>query len=315
MKTPVAFIIFNRPKQTKLVIDALRLIKPEKIYVVADGPRNRDEQSKCDEARAIIETIDWKCEVLKKYSVENLGCGVSVSHGLDWVFDNEEMAIILEDDCLPNPSFFPFCEKLLEKYKDDERIMHVSGNFFQHKNRKFNDQNSYYGSILPHVWGWATWKRAWKKYDYNLIKWPEIRKGGDLISWFNNSSAYEYWSSIWNEYYTKKINNWDARWAFACMINKAICINPTVNLITNIGFDESATHTKTLDESANIPTKIMEFPLIHPEKLLIDRQADAFTFRKNFGIDEKLQHRILRPIKDQFPNLYWKIRNYLKKLI
>lgn len=313
MKTPIALIIFNRPKQTRQVFESIRLIKPEKLYVIADGHRTKDEQSLCDETRAIIETIDWRCDLKKKYSDKNLGCGINESKGLDWVFDQEDQAIILEDDCLPHPSFFPFCEELLERYKNNNAIMHISGNFFQHKNNKFKDRNSYYGSVLPHVWGWATWKRAWKKYDYDLTQWPEEKQKQTLAPWFKNPAAYEYWSGIWDQYYTEKINNYDARWVFACMINKAICINPTVNLISNIGFDESATHTKIPDESANIPTKEMHFPLIHPDKLAINYQADEFTFRKNFGIDEKIRHRIIRPVKNKFPKLYWTLRNAFNK--
>lgn len=315
MKTAIALIIFNRPKQTKQVIDALRQIKPTKIYVVADGPRNEKEKIRCKETRDIIEQIDWKCDVKKKYSDKNLGCGINESLGLDWVFENEDQAIILEDDCLPHPSFFPFCEELLEKYRDTNSVMHISGNFFHQKNRRFNDKNSYYASILPHVWGWATWKRAWNKYDYDMNLWPDAKKNNKLVEWFKNPAAYEYWSKIWDEYRNNNVNNYDARWVFACMINNGICINPTVNLITNIGFDENATHTKVPDESANIPTKPMNFPLIHPTTLKINYQADDYTFKKNFGIDEKILHQILRPIKNHFPNLYWRTRNYLKKFI
>lgn len=313
MKTPITFIIFNRPKQTKAVIDALRHIKPEKLYVVADGPRNPEEQTACEAARAIIDTIDWNCEVKKKYSDINLGCGFNESRGLDWVFAQEEITIILEDDCLPHPSFFPFCTELLEKYKDDKRVMHISGNFFNQKNKKFKDRNSYFASILPHVWGWATWKRAWHKYDYELTQWPKEKEDGTLIPWFDNPAGYEYWSMVWDQYRKDRVNNYDARWVFTCMINKGICLNPTVNLITNIGFDELATHTKIPDESANIPTVEMRFPLKHPENLKINRQADAFVYRQNFGVDEKILHRALRPIKNHFPKTYWKVRNLFQK--
>lgn len=313
MKTPVLLVIFNRPRQTKEIFERLRSIKPSKLYVVADGPRTDDEKVACDSARSIIDTIDWKCDLKKKYSEFNLGCGINESCGIDWVFQQEEEAIILEDDCLPHPSFFRFCTELLEKYRHDEKIMHISGNFFQQKNRRFHTNSSYYGSTLPHVWGWATWKRAWKKYDYNLNEWPEAREGKILDKWFNNSAAQEYWSMVWNQYYNEKVNNYDARWVFACIINQGICINPTTNLVTNIGFDELATHTKVPDESANIPAYEMKFPLTHPGKLSINYQADMFTLRHNFGVDEKMRHRMLRPIKNTFPKLYWTIRNIFRK--
>ncbi len=313
MKTPIILIIFNRPQETRKVIDSLRLIKPEKLYVIADGPRTPGELSLCEATRAVMETIDWECDIQKKYSEKNLGCGINVSSGITWAFEHEEQAIILEDDCLPNPTFFPFCNELLERYKNDETVMHISGNFFQQKNRAFKESASYYASILPHIWGWATWKRAWKKYDFNLTQWPEIKKTGSLKSWFKNPAAYEYWSGIWDQYYTQKINIWDAQWVFACAANRGICINPTVNLVSNIGYGTSATNTKTLDESANIPTKEISFPLIHPQTLIINRQADEFTARKNFGIDDTVLHRALRPIKNMFPNTYWKLRNLFRK--
>lgn len=315
MNTPIALIIFNRPKQTKEVFETLRKIKPTKLYVIADGPRHENERDACEKARAIIDTIDWECDLKKKYSDKNLGCGINESKGLDWVFENEETAIILEDDCLPDDTFFRFCTELLEKYKDDKSVMHISGNFFQQKNKNFRDNHSYYASILPHVWGWATWRRAWQKYDYNLTSWPQTKKDGSLIPWFNNPAAYEYWSGIWDEYKTYEVNNYDARWVFACMINHAICINPTVNLITNIGFDESATHTKTPDDSANIPTTPMQFPLNHPASLNINYKADKYTFRKNFGVDEKLIYRIVRPIKTRFPKQYRALKRLFRKQV
>ena len=313
MKTPVAFIIFNRPEETQRVFEAIRAAQPETLLVVADGPRTEGERARCEATRAIIDSVNWKCVVKKNYSETNLGCGKRVSSGIDWVFREVDRAIIIEDDCLPHPSFFPFCEELLERYKNDEQIMNISGSFFQQKNRRFVVEASYYSSILPHLWGWATWRRAWKKYDYNLTQWPEAKKEQTLVPIFKNPAAYEYWSHVWDQYRNDKTNNWDSQWFFACVANKGICLNPTVNLVSNIGFGEKATHSKTPNDCANIPTHAMTFPLIHPKKNTINNQADAFMFRQNFGIDKKLHHRILRPFKTAFPKLYWTIRQLFGK--
>jgi hypothetical protein len=313
MKTPIAFIIFNRPKQAKLVFEAIRAARPETLLVIADGPRSEDERAVCQVTRDIISEVDWKCEVRKNYSEKNLGCRKRVSSGLDWVFQEVDRAIILEDDCLPDPSFFQFCEKLLERYKDDGQIMSIGGNFFQQKNKSFNCSDSYYFSILPHIWGWATWRRAWLKYDVDLARWPEIKKQKTLESYFNNPGAYEYWSHVWDQYYNKRIDSWDGQWFFACAVNKGVCINPNVNLVSNIGFGEKATHTRSSSEFSKIPVGTMQFPLCHPEKIAVNRVSDKFTFQQIFGIDKKMRYRFLRPFKTRFPEFYQSLRRLFGK--
>ena len=169
METPIAFFIFRRPETTRRVFEQIRKVKPLKLFVVADGGRNEEEWKKCHAARAVIEAVDWPCEVIKNYADKNFGCKIRISSGLDWVFQNTEKAIILEDDTLPHESFFRFSEELLRHYKDNPKIMHISGVNFQQKNSDFRCSDSYYFSRLPHIWGWATWKRAWKNYDVNFL--------------------------------------------------------------------------------------------------------------------------------------------------
>lgn len=314
MKTPVALIIFNRPEHTRCVFEAIRAARPEKLFVIADGARNEAEKEICTKTRAIIDTVDWPCVVEKNYSEHNLGCRDRVSSGITWVFERVEQAIILEDDCLPHPSFFPFCEDVLERYKDDERVMHISGNFFQQKNRRFKTTASYYTSAIPHIWGWATWRRAWQHYDVDLTQWPKLRDSGVMKEKFHNDAAFEYWERVWNQYCAGKIDSWDGQWVFACIAHDGLCINPTTNLVSNIGFGTQATHTKTSGSIfANTPTQEMTFPLTHPATLEINRHADVFTHRQNFGVDEKIRHRLLRPIKAVFPKQYWVVRNLFKK--
>lgn len=312
MNTPVALFLFKREKETRRVFEMIRAAKPEVLLLVADGPRLAEESAACEATRNVVASIDWNCSVYTQYSDINLGCRARVSSGIDWIFNQVDRAIILEEDCVPHPSFFPFCEELLERYQDDRRIMSISGNFFQQSNNQFQTEDSYYASILPHIWGWATWRRAWAKYDVDMHSWPSVRSQGSLKEYFNNAGAYEYWSNVWDQYYEHKIDSWDGQWFYACAINQGICLNPTVNLVSNIGFGTDATHTKSSSAFSALPVYPARFPLRHPKTIAIDHEADAFMFRHNFGIDEKFRHRLLRPIKTAFPKLYWKSRNLIR---
>lgn len=311
LETPIAFIIFNRPETTQRVFDEIKKVKPKKLFVISDGARNEEEEAIVVETRKIIDQIDWSCEVHKNYSDTNLGCKVRVSSGIDWFFENVEQGIILEDDCLPNQSFFWFCKELLERYADDEKVMHISGDFFQQKNKNFNHPESYYFSVVPHIWGWATWRRAWKHYDVNLKDWPRIKEGGEVAQVLNRQEVYDYWSYVWDKYHAGTKNSWDGQWAFACITNNGICINPTVNLVSNIGFGRNATRTKELTWVANLPTQELTFPLVHPLKTDVDRRADAYTFREVFKINKNLFRRMVQPLKTALPGSYQKIKRLL----
>ena len=278
MKTPVVLIIFKRPDTTRKVFEVIREAKPEKLYIIADGPRSSkpDESKKCAEARAVIDSVDWKCEVHKDYSDINLGCANRVSSGLDWVFSCEEEAIILEDDCLPDPTFFGFCEENLEKYRDDCRIMSITG-----QNVQFGQKRggySYYFSYFSYIWGWATWKRAWNYYDFNLSLWPQVKRDKVLNLIFDSEDAAKTWEELLENTLLSNIEAWDYRWILSCLLQNGLHIVPNQNLVSNIGFGLDSTNThSSRSPLANISSSSIEFPLIHPPYIVRHTAADRFS--------------------------------------
>jgi hypothetical protein len=279
MKTPVAFIIFNRPDTTKRVFEAIRQAKPPKLFIIADGPRSNhpSDIEKCAAARAIIDGVDWECEVLTNYSDINLGCGKRLPTGITWVFEQVEEAIILEDDCLPDPSFFYFCEELLEYYRDDNRIAIISGqnNLLGYKTSPY----SYYFSKYPYIWGWATWRRSWKYFDPKISLWEEVKNGNWLENIIPNRKLGKYWEKIFQNTYDGNAGTvWDYSWTFACSTNNFLCVISNVNLISNIGFGESSTHTKdSYNKFSDLPTQEVNFPLVHPPFMITDTKADILA--------------------------------------
>jgi hypothetical protein len=284
LSTPVAFIIFNRPDLTRIVFQSIRRAQPKTLLVVADGPRNDSERVKCNSARSIIDSVDWDCEVIKNYSEVNLGCRDRVSSGIDWVFSQVEEAIILEDDCLPSDSFFGFCEMMLDCYRDDRRIMMISGNNFQVYRDRLPSSHaySYYFSKYVHVWGWATWRRAWELYDVNMSSWPFFKEEN-----LNNSLSADpveilFWQDIFERVSVGEIDTWDYQWVYACFHQNSMSIMPSVNLISNIGFRADATHTLSDSPWSNLPTEELD-EIVHPVFMMCDRDSDTYTFEKVFG--------------------------------
>lgn len=275
MKTPVVLIIYHRPELVNKLIENLRFVKPKKIYVIADGPKNMEDKIACESTRAVIDTIDWPCEVKKIYSKDNLGLRRRVVSGLNEVFSIEDRAIILEDDLVPDPSFFKFCDELLEKYENDERIISISGNNFQFDKNKIKE--SYYFSKYVHSWGWATWKRAWHLYDDNMESWKKLRKTNWLGKILDNYIATLYWRMIFDLVNTGKIDSWAYRWTYSAMLAKGLTIIPNRNLVSNVGVGESATHTKKNERKLNMPTHKIRFPLIHPKEVRINKKCDKTT--------------------------------------
>ena len=282
MNTPVVLIIFNRPDTTAQVFAEIRKARPPQLLVIADGPReNRaDDLGKCREARTIVEQVDWPCQVITNYANQNLGCKHRVSSGLDWAFSLVEEAIILEDDCLPHPSFFRYCEELLERYRDDRRIGMISGHNVLFGYQRTND--SYYYSSIPHIWGWATWRRTWEAYDFSISSWPQVRDAGLLQDIFNSDIEVKSWTSIFDCQYDGVFDTWDYQLVFASLINNWLNITPNVNLISNLGFGVDATHTDNLkDVLAKQPTEAMVFPLVHPSFVVNDRVSERKVFNRS----------------------------------
>ena len=276
LKTPVAFIIFNRPDTTERVFAEIAHAKPPKLLVVGDGARsNREgEVEKVVATRAIINRVDWPCEVLTNFSEVNLGCKVRVSSGLDWVFEQVPEAIILEDDCLPNPTFFRFCEELLQRYRDDQRIGMISGDNFQ-LGYRLND-DSYYFSNLNHIWGWASWRDRWQNdYDVELKHWPKVRDEGRMADWYGSKVLQKSFCKDFENVYHGRIDTWDYQWNFGSRLNGRISALPNVNLISNIGFGAEATHTIAFNKLANMGTSETRFPLIHPDNVFAAVSLDT----------------------------------------
>lgn len=277
LKTPVAFIIFNRPDTTERVFAEIARARPAKLLVVGDGPRaNRPgEAEKVAACRAIIHRVNWPCEVLTNYSETNMGCKMRVSSGLDWVFEQVPEAIILEDDCLPHPTFFRFCQEMLERYRDDERIGMISGDNFQFGQVVTTD--SYYFSKYTHIWGWATWRRAWSGYDVEASIWPILLKEGWLKQISENKGEEAYWHEVFQSVYDGGLDTWDYQWTLRCFAQGQVSVMPNLNLISNIGFAQDATHTIEKSIYANMAVKEMSFPLKHPEIIRANPRADTYT--------------------------------------
>ncbi|MBS1788528.1 MAG: glycosyltransferase family 2 protein [Acidobacteria bacterium] len=283
VQTSIVFIIFNRPDTAAKVFAEIRRARPQKLFVIADAPRvsQKGEREKCLAARAIIEAVDWECEVFTNFAESNLGCQRRISSGLDWVFDQVEEAIVLEDDCVPHPSFFPFCEELLDRYREDRRVMHIAGTNYQFGRQRF--PYSYYFSRYNHCTGWATWRSAWRHFDVEMKLWPEFRDRNLLKDLFDDAQAEAYWHRSFQMVYEKRIDSWAYCWTLACWIQNGLTILPNVNLICNIGFDANGSHTKNRrSRFANIPLEEMKFPLQHPPFVVRDDQADRFTQDNNF---------------------------------
>jgi hypothetical protein len=275
MKTAVAFLVFNRPELTERVFEVIRRMRPPKLLVVADGPRmtNPEDVERCSRVRSVFERVDWQCEVLKNFSNVNLGCGKRISSGLEWVFDSVEEAIIIEDDCLPHLTFFPYCESLLERYRANDRIGFIGGVNFSSGKGKYD--HSYYFSRGHFIWGWASWRRAWKGYDFDMKTWPSLREGNWLAGLFSDKTVARYYTHNFNMTYEHFVDTWDYQWFFHNWTNERLEIMPKVNLVTNIGHDKrNATHTRFNSKISNVVTQPMEFPLLHPTKITINEGLD-----------------------------------------
>lgn len=266
----------------------LREVQPKVIYVSADGPASESEVERCRQARESIEAIDWPCEVHTRLLDENRGGPYACSSAINWAFEQVTRLIILEDDCLPNPEFFSFCEQMLERYSDEPRVMHVAGsNFIPEKTR---NKESYHFSRYTPVWGWATWRRAWEHFDLDLSDWPVQRRNGLLEKCFHTRSERKYWTYFFDRVHRKISVHWDYAWQYTCLAHNGLAVVPNCNLVSNIGFGEEATHTINSSQYiASLPRETMQIEAIeHPASLVVDEYADALTFHSRFAEDKRM---------------------------
>jgi len=300
LNTPVALFAFNRPATTLRVFEAIAAVRPARLLLVADGPRpdRPGEAEACRRVRDIMGRVDWPCEVSTNFAAANLGCQERVISGLDWVFSLVEEAIILEDDCLPDPSFFPFCHELLHKYRGDNRIAYISGCNLQEKYQSnyLRDGASYFFSQIGGIWGWATWRSEWRLYDRHLSDWPEIKKNNKLADIFDQAKIVSYWTKIFDSMHEKRgPNTWDYQWFYTGLTQNKITIVPSVNLIANIGFGKDATHTTEEDSRFMLTASAVSFPLKHPICLIPSRAMDRR--RVEDMIATPLMARIARKVR------------------
>jgi hypothetical protein len=306
--TPILFLVFNRPETTAVVFEEIKRIKPKYLFVACDGPREgvSGESETVESVKKLItENINWECEVKTLFRDKNLGCKIAVSSALDWFFGQVEEGIILEDDCLPDQSFFYYCQALLEKFRYDDRVMHIGGNNFQDGIKRGND--SYYFSIFNHIWGWATWRRAWKYYDLTMRDYPEFEKQKKIFTIFNKLGEQIYWQKIFKNMFAGKINTWDYAWFFSCLLHGGLSCTPNVNLVSNIGLNNSATHFSLRDDLC-LSRQSISFPLTHPVNFVANREADSYTDKRFFKTG------LLRVVSVSIID-YLGIKNSLKKII
>ncbi len=279
--TPIAFIAFNRPDHTRMSFSRIREQRPRQLFLIADGPRagHPTDAERCAEVRRIIEAVDWPCDVRRDYSSTNLGSKSRVSSGLDWVFSQRDRAIVLEDDCVPHPDFFTFCEALLDRYADDSRVAVITGGNYQQGNRR--GDASYYFSRYNHVWGWATWRRAWDLYDGDMSFWPEFKESGEWERLFPDPLERRYWTRVFDR--AGQIDAWGYPWTASVWHHGGLTATPNVNLVSNIGFGPGAVHTT--DASSPLAAMPVEplGPLVFPSDVIRDAEADRYTFDHAFG--------------------------------
>ncbi len=295
MNINVVFLIFKRPDVTARVFEAIRKAKPARLLVIADAPRGDrpGEAEDCAATRAIIDGVDWECEVSRNYAEVNLGCAKRVSSGLDWVFDLVEDAVIIEDDCIPDPSFFQYCADLLHRYRDDQRIMSIAGSNFQFGQSV--TPHSYYYSRYHDCWGWATWKRAWKHFDFEMKLWEELRDTSFLQDQLGDRQMADYWRIKFDLAYESKRDTWFYRWLYSCWVQNGIALVPDLNLISNVGLHPGATHTVEAAPYFDLPRAEMQFPMQHPPFMFPNRLADRSNFLNRCHID--LPTRLTRKMR------------------
>lgn len=271
---PVLLLLFRRPDTTRRILTRLRSLQPAWLVVVADGPRADvpEDLELCRAVRQEVLAVDWPCQIERLYAETNQGIAASLERGLERVFSFHERVIVLEDDCLPDPSFFPFCAELLERYAETETVMSIAGS--NPGIGSAPEDSSYCFSRYQLLWGWATWKRAWRHQDRWMRHWPECSGSDWLASRLETPQARRYWAYHFRTNH-RTAENWDYAWTFSCWRRNGLCVHPAVNLVRNLGFRADATHTVS-DSSpwARMEADSLPFPLVHAPAIARNASRD-----------------------------------------
>lgn len=272
-KVPVVLIVFKRVRLAEKMLKCLENIQPEKLFVVSDGARERvpGEKEAVDRVRELFEQVSWPCEIYRDYAEKNMGCDARVPSGINWAFEYVDEAVILEDDCIPTKDFFVYAEEMLEKYKEDPRVMMIAGSNCM---QGYPVKDCCCFSARTYTWGWATWKRAWKDYCNDGSAWEEIQRNGTFEKTYPRRMRHFVKKEL-DFYYEQQKMPWDYKWWISCMKQEGLCAVPAVNLISNEGFGEDATHTQ--DAGAyDGQTYALAFPLKFPQTVKRDRKIDKY---------------------------------------
>jgi hypothetical protein len=285
VKHPVVFVIFNRPDLTRTVFAEIARAAPPQLFVIGDGPRNDrpDDAALVQECREIVRAVTWPCTVRTNFSHRNLGCGLRISTGLDWVFSQVESAIVLEDECVPAPEFFRFCDETLDLFRDDTRIGVICGfNFLAHR---IATPWSYYFSQYHHFWGWATWRRVWRLYDYQMSSFPFALANGLLADRFDRPEVSDAFSEWFKHTFQRRIDTWDYQFLYSMIMNSMLSVMPARNLVTNVGYGRAdATHTTFERELASLPSGGLDFPLQPPPFVASSKRVEMLEEKYVYGI-------------------------------
>lgn len=284
LDSPVLLIIFNRPNETATTMSCIRKQRPRHLFVAADGPRHQRDKQACQAARLLATDVDWPCEVRTLFRDHNVGCGRGVSEAISWFFEHVEQGIILEDDCVPSAAFFDFCNRLLPLYQHNEKVMMITGTNFVAEHSAALDA-SYYFSSISNVWGWATWRRAWRLYDYHMSAYPEFRQHNKMREIFDSVALQKKYYEIFDRYTSQaRVDTWDYQWQFTLMHHQGLSVVPKTNLVTNIGFGLDATHTKRIGKYSYIPARTMPDELVHPAQIQKNENLEVLYYQQILSV-------------------------------
>jgi hypothetical protein len=285
---PVLLIIFNRQNETSKVFEQIRKAAPKKLFIAADGPRlsHPNDIQKCELTRIACSNIDWDCEVFTKFENKNQGCRLAVSSAITWFFESVEAGIILEDDCLPSLTFFSFCRQMLNRYQNDLRVMQISGS--NYLGNDYAPDGDYYFSAINDIWGWATWGRAWDKFDLSMPGYEEFKSNGGVKKYLKDRDMSNWLTMYFDDAKNPEASVWSSQWTYAIAKNNALTIAPSKNLVDNIGFDDQGTHSSSPSWQIYNGFKVEEL-MVRNHPKIVERNLSADRVR--FSVIKKTDPR------------------------